>query len=109
MNPMPINPVARAMVRAACAALLIVFAQPAWAQSPQPQGQQPPPGDPQHGRPPPPHAYEDCRGKRAGDTVQHKTPRGTGPAVCMDSPEGLVARPNPPPGAAPPPPPPPQR
>lgn len=108
---MPINPV----VRIACAALLMVFAQPAWAQSPQPQGQQPPPpGEPQHGpqhgRPPPQNAYDDCRGKRAGDTVQHRTPRGIGPAVCMDSPEGLVARPSPPPGAAPaPPPPPPQR
>ena len=42
---------------------------------------------------PPPHDYEDCKGKKAGDVVQHKTPEGVVPAKCVDSPEGLVARP----------------
>ncbi|WP_448189980.1 hypothetical protein [Azospirillum sp. sgz301742] len=96
---MPIPPI----VRGVCVALAVAFAPSAWAQAPQPQGQQQGAG-PQHGRPPPPHAYTDCRGKKAGDVVQHATPNGTGPATCMDSPEGLVARPNPPPGAPPPPP-----
>ena len=99
--------------RVACAALIIAFAQPALAQQqgqqpgqqqrPQgPQGQQgQPPDDPQRRGPPPPHAYTDCKGKTAGDKVQHATPHGTVTATCMDSPEGLVARPERPP--APPP------
>ncbi len=58
-------------------------------------------GEPKHPKPPP-HAYEDCKGKKAGDTVQHKTREGMVPAKCMDSPEGLVARPK----HRPPPPPP---
>jgi hypothetical protein len=46
---------------------------------------------------PPPNAYTDCKGKKAGDTVQHQTPEGVVPAKCVDSPKGLVARPvNPP-------------
>ena len=92
------------LARFACAVLVIAFAQPAWAQPAQPQGQhqgQQPGGDPQRNGPPPPNAYTDCKGKKAGDTVQHATPRGTGPATCIDSPEGLVARPNPPPGPPP--------
>jgi Spy/CpxP family protein refolding chaperone len=47
---------------------------------------------------PPPQAYEDCRGKKAGDTVQHTTPEGTVAATCQDSPQGLVARPKQPKG-----------
>jgi hypothetical protein len=47
---------------------------------------------------PPPQAYEDCRGKKAGDTVQHTTPEGTVAATCQDSPQGLVARPKRPKG-----------
>ncbi|MBF0121325.1 MAG: hypothetical protein HQK79_21025 [Desulfobacterales bacterium] len=43
---------------------------------------------------PPPQAYEDCKGKKAGDTVQHTTPEGIVAATCEDSPQGLVARPN---------------
>lgn len=46
------------------------------------------------GREPPPQAYEDCRGKRAGDSVQHKTRDGVVAATCVDSPNGLVARPS---------------
>jgi hypothetical protein len=42
---------------------------------------------------PPPQAYEDCKGKKAGDSVQHTTPEGKVAATCMDSPKGLVARP----------------
>jgi hypothetical protein len=47
---------------------------------------------------PPPQAYEDCIGKKAGDSVYHMTPQGKVSAVCVDSPRGLVARPNQPPG-----------
>lgn len=43
---------------------------------------------------PPPQAYEDCKGKKAGDTVQHTTREGKVAATCTDSPNGLVARPN---------------
>jgi hypothetical protein len=47
----------------------------------------------------PPQAYEDCKGKKAGDTVQHTTPEGKVSATCEESPQGLVARPNQRPGA----------
>ncbi len=56
-----------------------------------------PPG----GHEPPPQAYEDCRGKQAGDTVQHTTPEGQVAATCVESPQGLAARPNQPSGAPP--------
>ena len=42
---------------------------------------------------PPPQAYEDCRGRKAGDVVQHITPDGSVPATCENSPNGLIARP----------------
>jgi hypothetical protein len=45
-------------------------------------------------REPPPRAYEDCKGKNAGDAVQHTTPEGQVAATCVDSPKGFVARPN---------------
>lgn len=48
---------------------------------------------------PPPQAYEDCKGKRAGDEIQHATPEGKVAATCVDSPKGLVARPSQPRGA----------
>lgn len=41
----------------------------------------------------PPSAFEDCRGKQAGDIVQHTTREGPVSAVCVQTPEGLVARP----------------
>ena len=47
----------------------------------------------QNSREPPPQAYEDCRGKKSGDTVQHTTRDGTVAATCVESPAGLVARP----------------
>jgi len=56
---------------------------------------------PQGGREPPPQAYEDCRGKKAGDVVQHTTPGGKVEAVCVDSPKGLAARPKESPGNQP--------
>ena len=65
------------------------------SQSPPPQSRPEPPGG--HG--PPPQAYEDCKGKKAGDAVQHTTPEGQVTATCEDSPEGLVARPSHPSGA----------
>ena len=58
-----------------------------------------PRADAQSGHPPPPQAYEDCRGKQVGATVQHMTREGPVAATCADSPEGLVARPNQPPKA----------
>ena len=42
---------------------------------------------------PPPSAFADCRGKRAGDSVQHVTREGPVAATCVDTPDGLVARP----------------
>lgn len=50
-----------------------------------------PPAGQGHG--PPPHAYTDCQGKRAGDVVQHQTREESVSATCEDSPQGLVARP----------------
>jgi hypothetical protein len=61
--------------------------------------QMPPPG----GREPPPQAYDDCRGKKAGDAIMHTTPEGKVAATCVDSPKGLFARPNQPPNRPPPP------
>ncbi len=49
------------------------------------------------GHKPPPQAYADCKGKKSGDSVQHTTPEGKVAATCVESPEGLVARPNDPP------------
>ncbi len=43
---------------------------------------------------PPPQAYADCKGKKAGDVIQHTTPQGQVAATCQDSLKGLVARPN---------------
>ncbi|MEI7607619.1 MAG: Spy/CpxP family protein refolding chaperone [Rhodospirillaceae bacterium] len=63
-------------------AALMLAASPASAQS-APRG----PGRP------PPQAFEDCKGKAAGDAVKHTTPEGEVPATCTESPEGLVARP----------------
>ncbi|MEI7429585.1 MAG: YbhB/YbcL family Raf kinase inhibitor-like protein [Betaproteobacteria bacterium] len=42
---------------------------------------------------PPPQAFEDCRGKKMGDVVQHMTREGKIPATCENSPDGLIARP----------------
>ena len=57
-------------------------------------------GDPQGPGPdgrrrPPPQAFADCRGKKEGVSVQHTTPRGdVVAATCVQTPEGLAARPN---------------
>lgn len=100
---------------------LLVFGEAFANQSepPSPKGSSAPPAEmdsaimpensmhpPRHkGHKPPPQAYEDCKGKKAGDIVQHTTPEGKVEATCEDSPEGLVARPNnppqPPPGDSP--------
>jgi len=53
---------------------------------------------PTGGHKPPPQAFEDCKGKNAGDTVQHTTREGKVAATCLNSPDGLVARPNQRPG-----------
>lgn len=47
---------------------------------------------PAQGCPPPPQAFADCKGKKAGDTVQHLTPAGQKiAAICTLSPQGLFA------------------
>lgn len=68
--------------------LLILPAGVAWAGPAGPTGD-----EPALSRQPPPQALEDCLGKRAGDTVRHQTPGGEVSATCVDSPQGLVARP----------------
>ncbi len=50
---------------------------------------------------PPPQAYADCKGKKAGDAIQHTTREGKVAAMCEDSPKGLVARPIQPKGSPP--------
>ena len=56
------------------------------------------PGGPGRG-PPPQNAFDDCKGKQAGAAVQHKIPDGTVvAATCIQTPNGLAARPNQPPG-----------
>lgn len=53
---------------------------------------------PRQHREPPPEAYQDCKGKQAGDVVQITTPReGKVSATCTNSPKGLFARPEHPP------------
>jgi hypothetical protein len=52
------------------------------------------PSEPACVREPPPQAYTDCIGKKTGDIVQHTTREGKVAATCVDSPKGLVARPN---------------
>ena len=47
---------------------------------------------------PPAQAYADCKGKKAGDVIQHTTPEGKVAATCQDAPKGLVARPKQPKG-----------
>jgi len=57
-----------------------------------------PPGGPGRG-PPPQSAFDDCKGKKAGDAVKHKISEGTiVDATCIQTPGGLAARPNMPPG-----------
>lgn len=56
---------------------------------------------PTGGREPPPQAYEDCKGRKVGDAIQHTTPEGKVAATCQESPKGLVARPNQPRGGTP--------
>jgi len=70
------------------------------AQTPPPPSGPGGPGGP--GREPPPQAYEDCKGKKEGDAIQHQTPQGLVPAKCLNSPKGLVARPDRPPPDHPP-------
>ena len=43
---------------------------------------------------PPAQAYADCKGKKAGDAIQHTTPEGKVAATCQESPKGLVAKPD---------------
>ncbi len=53
-------------------------------------------------REPPPQAYVDCRGRKAGTVVAHGTPEGVVDAECVESTKGMVARPmRPPPASSP--------
>jgi hypothetical protein len=45
------------------------------------------------GHEPPAQAYTDCKGKKAGDAVEHTTREGKVDATCELTPKGLVARP----------------
>lgn len=89
--------------------LLALFAHGVMAQNP--PAPMPPPAGHAGRQGPPPHAYTDCQGKKAGDAISHATPEGKVAATCLPSPEGLVARPDQPPprrdhpGAGNPPPP----
>jgi hypothetical protein len=52
-------------------------------------------------RRPPPQAFADCEGKNEGERVQHATPFGVVAAACVQTPQGLAARPlSPPPGGS---------
>lgn len=42
---------------------------------------------------PPPNAFQECLGKNEGDEIMHRTPEGLVKSFCMNSPDGLVARP----------------
>ena len=83
----------------AFAVLMVVCATTVTAQqtpsSPQPKA------DTATVRTPPPQAFEDCKGKKAGDAVMHTTREGKVAATCAESANGLVARPNQPKGSKP--------
>ena len=79
--------------RAALLILLTLALAPALAQERPPQDTPVPRGEAAPGREPPAQAYADCQGKRAGDSVQHRTREGSVAATCVDTPNGLVARP----------------
>lgn len=81
------------VLRMTLASLLALFSINAQAQSTVPPASPTAstPQPPKHE--PPPNAYADCKGKKVGDEVQHRTPEGVVPATCVDSPRGLVARP----------------
>jgi len=92
-SPLP----SRRAVRVVLTGILLataLAAVPALAQDKPPK---PDHGPGAQGHHPPPSAYEDCKGKKAGERVQHTTPEGTAPATCEPSPEGMVARPDRPP------------
>lgn len=49
-------------------------------------------------REPPPQAYDACKAKKLGDSIEITTPRGDKiKATCSESPKGLFARPEHPP------------
>lgn len=81
----------RALIHTCTLLLTIGTVGIATAQSILPAPPQPPASS--AGHEPPPQAYTDCKGKKAGDTVQHTTREGKVPATCESSPKGLVARP----------------
>lgn len=71
--------------------VLLAFAQDKPAEKPQTPASRPG-GSARHE--PPPQAFADCKGKKAGDAIAHTTPEGKVAATCQESPKGLVARPD---------------
>ncbi len=49
---------------------------------------------PPSGQGPPQQAFDDCMGKKAGEAVEHTTREGVVAATCVETPQGLAARPN---------------
>jgi hypothetical protein len=74
-----------------CLALALSAASMTLAQEKAPAA--PPKAEAGAGHEPPAQAYADCKGKKAGDAIQHLTREGKVAATCEDSPKGLVARP----------------
>ncbi len=82
-------------MKTAALLLALLVSASAWTAAAQerPDARPPRPDGP-GGQGPPPQAYEDCRGKRAGETVQHTTREGVVAATCVETPQGLAARPD---------------
>ncbi len=72
------------VMKASMAVLTLVVSSWTWAAMAQGR---PPQDSPPGGHMPPPQAYEDCRGKKAGDTVQHTTREGKVAATCVIHPK----------------------
>ena len=75
-------------MKARMAVLTLVVSSWTWAAMAQGR---PPQDSPPVGHMPPPQAYEDCRGKKAGDTVQHTTREGKVAAPATGRPAGPSA------------------
>ena len=78
--------------------VLLAVAQDKPADKPQTPASRPAASDRHE---PPPQAFADCKGKKVGDAIQHTTPEGKVAATCLESPKGLVARPDRPRNPAP--------
>jgi hypothetical protein len=96
-SPLPSRRTVRSVLAGvflATALATTLAAAPALAQD-GPQERNQGQGAPSHE--PPQSAFDDCKGKKPGERVQHATPGGKVTATCESSPQGLVARPDQPP------------